>query len=82
MEVCDADEKDRKEDAVRECLPGSKWSPKICSVDCCGSVGTGDGLPIGMALDRGGIGVGGGDVESLEMLFIGERYPLKLPERG
>lgn len=34
-----------------------------------------------MALDREGLGVGGG-VESLEVLLIGERYPLKFLERG
>lgn len=31
---------------------------------------------------RLGTGVGGGAVESLEMLFVGERYPLKLLTRG
>ena len=36
---------------------------------------------IEIALDRVGTGVGGGDVESLAILFIGERYPLKLLER-
>ena len=45
------------------------------------SAGGGGVFMIEIALDRVGTGVGGGDVESLAILFIGERYPLKLLER-
>lgn len=77
---CDVEEIDLNDDAVRERLPGSKWSPKMCSDADSDSAG-GGGLRIEMAAGIG-TGVESGTVESLEMLFVGERYPLKLLVRG
>lgn len=52
----------------------------MCPAAVSRSAGGGGVFMIEIALDRVGTGVGG-DVESLAILFIGERYPLKLLER-